>query len=71
MMAEALIKYETIDAKQIAAIMQGKRPRFVTKPNSNKKRKVRAKSPTNNDATSKSDDVVAAAGGKKSGKKVG
>ncbi len=27
-MAEALIKYETIDTKQIKAIMQGKRPRF-------------------------------------------
>ncbi len=27
-MAEALIKHETIDRKQIDAIMQGKRPRF-------------------------------------------
>jgi cell division protease FtsH len=35
-MAEALIKYETIDKKQIDAIMQGKRPRF---PKINNKKK--------------------------------
>ena len=36
-MAEALIKYETIDSKQIDAIMQGKRPRF---PKINNKKKT-------------------------------
>lgn len=37
-MAEALIKYETIDRKQIDAIMQGKRPKFPRISNNNKKK---------------------------------
>jgi len=37
-MAEALIKYETIDRKQIDAIMQGKRPRFPKISSNNKKK---------------------------------
>ena len=46
MMAEALVKFETLDTKQIQSVMAGKMPKKTPAPKANKPTRVTKKSPS-------------------------